>query len=63
MNMLFVCSKNQWRASTVKVIYLCDERMSVPAARRGIEFAGLELVNAAFCSAGERMISRGGRDG
>lgn len=43
-NLLFVCSKNQWRSPTAEAIYRGDDRISVRS--RGTARAALQTIRA-----------------
>jgi len=44
LNVLFVCSKNQWRSPTAEAIYRGDERISVRS--RGTARAAVQTIRA-----------------
>ena len=44
LNVLFVCSKNQWRSPTAETIYRRDERVSVRS--RGTAKAAVQTIRA-----------------
>jgi predicted protein tyrosine phosphatase len=43
-NILFVCSKNQWRSPTAEAIYRADDRVSVRS--RGISRSAVQTIRA-----------------
>lgn len=44
LNVLFVCSKNQWRSPTAEAIYRRDERLSVRS--RGMAKAAVQTIRS-----------------
>ncbi len=53
-NLLFICSRNQWRSPTAEKIYSRDERFSVrsagtsPRARRTVSVKDIEWADVVF---------------
>ena len=53
-NVLFVCSKNQWRSPTAEAIYRSDERISVRS--RGTTRAAVQTIRASYIAWADAIL-------